>query len=91
MGPTFDEPTTHFPVVAEGDYGLGDGVFILSVEEEGGVADHFGNACGVTGRYGNTARHRLKGRQAEAFVEGGIDQPMGVGVEFGEILLGNMA
>jgi hypothetical protein len=49
--------------------GIGESIDVARVDQQRGVADHFGQRGKVRGYQRRAARHRFERRQAEAFVE----------------------
>src|SRR5262249_28795345 len=55
------------------------------------VTDDFGEGGDVGGDHGGAAGHRFQGREAEALVEGGVNEEVGGGIEGREVGVGDVA
>ena len=67
---------------------------IVGRHEQAGLpvgAHHLGQRAPRRGDHGHAARHRLDGRQREAFVERGHDGHLGLAVEAGQLVVGDAA
>jgi hypothetical protein len=76
---------------AEGLEGGGEGVDGFRVDEEGGVADDFGEAGDLGDDGGGAEAHGLEGGESEAFGEGGEDEGEAVAIEPFEGGVGDVA
>jgi hypothetical protein len=85
------EAGAHFRLEVEGLEGGGDGLDGFGIDEEGGVADDFGQAGDLGGDGGGAEAHRLEGGKSESFGEGGEDEGEAVLIEPGEGGIGDVA
>ena len=74
-----------------GEEFLGEGIHIGRGKLGGGVGDDFGEAAGVADEDGGADGHGFGGREAEAFVERGVEEQLGGGVEAGHVGFGDAA
>ena len=72
-----------------GEEFLGEGVGIGGGKLGGGVGDDFGEAAGVADEDGGADGHGFGGREAEAFVERGVEEQLGGGIEAGHVGFGD--
>ncbi len=85
------EADAQFGLEAEALEGGGEGVNGFRVDEEGGVADDFGQAGDPGDNSGRAEAHCLEGGESEAFGEGGQDESEAVAIEPGESRVGDVA
>jgi hypothetical protein len=84
------EAGAQFGLKAEGLEGVGEGVDGFGVDEEGGVANDFGQAGDLGDDGGCAEAHGLESGESEAFGEGGQDEGKTVAIEPGESGVGDV-